>query len=51
MWERGELLASQKPNSWTGCPCGESFGSPDPAGGYVHREHIYAAQATDGIRR
>jgi hypothetical protein len=51
MWERGELLPSQKPNSWMGCPCGERFDSHDPAGSYVHREHIYAAQATDGIRR
>jgi hypothetical protein len=51
MWERGELLPSQKPSSWMGCPCGERFDSHDPAGSYVHREHIYAAQAVDGIRR
>jgi hypothetical protein len=51
MWERGELLPSQKPSSWMGCPCGERFDSHDPAGSYVHREHIYAAQTVDGIRR
>jgi hypothetical protein len=51
MWKRGELLPSQRPNSWMGCPCGERFDSHDPAGSYVHREHIYAAQAVDGIRR
>jgi hypothetical protein len=33
------------------CPCGERFDSHDPAGSYVHREHIYAAQTVDGIRR
>jgi hypothetical protein len=51
MWERGELLPSQKPNSWMGCPCGERFDSHDPAGSYVHRRHIYTAQAVDGMRR
>ena len=32
MWERGELLPSQKPNSMMRCPCGETFDSHDPAG-------------------
>jgi hypothetical protein len=50
MWERGELLPSQKPNSMMRCPCGETFDSHDPAGSYVHRVHIYAMQATDGGR-
>jgi hypothetical protein len=50
MWERGELQPSQKPNSM-GCPCGARFDSHDPVGSYVHRKHIYAAQAIDGIRR
>jgi hypothetical protein len=27
------------------CPCGERFDSHDPAGSYVHRGHIYAAQS------
>jgi hypothetical protein len=51
MWERGERLPSQRPNSWMGCPCGERFDCHDPAGSYVHRGHIYAAKAADGIRR
>ena len=36
MWERGELLPSQKPNSMMRCAYGESFDSHDPAGGYAH---------------
>jgi hypothetical protein len=51
MWERGELLPSQKLNSWMGCPRGERSDSHDPAGSYALRRQIYAAQATDGIRR
>jgi hypothetical protein len=51
MWERGEKLPSQIPTSMMGCPCGVRFDSHDPAGSYVHRGHIYAAQADDGIRR
>ena len=51
MWKRGELLPSQKPNTMMRCPCGERFDSHDPTGSYVHRRHIYAAQAADGIRR
>jgi hypothetical protein len=51
MWERGERLPSQNPNSMMTCPCGEFFDSHDPDGSCVHRGHIYAAQAADGIRR
>src|SRR5882762_5025980 len=51
MWERGERLPSQNPNSMMTCPCGEFFDSHDPDGSYIHRGHIYAAQAADGIRR
>jgi hypothetical protein len=51
MWERGERLPSQSPNSMMTCPCGELFDSHDPDGSYIHRGHIYAAQAADGIRR
>ena len=51
MWERGERLPSQNPNSMMTCPCGEFFDSHDPEGSYVHRRHVYAAKATDGIRR
>ena len=32
-------------------PWGEFFDSHDPEGSYVHRRHIDAARATDGIRR
>src|ERR1700737_1675029 len=49
MWERGERLPSQMPNSLMTCPCGERFDSHDPEGSYVHRGHIYATQAADGI--
>jgi hypothetical protein len=45
MWDRGERFPSQIPSSTMGCPCGERFDSHDPAGSYVHRSHIYAAQA------
>jgi hypothetical protein len=45
MQERGEKLLSQIPTPLMGCPCGERFDSRDPASSYVHREHIYAAQA------
>jgi hypothetical protein len=48
MWERGELLPSQKPNTMMRCPCGERFDSHDPAGSYVHRQHIHAEQANAG---
>jgi hypothetical protein len=51
MWERGEKMPSQIPTSMMGCPCGERFDSHDPAGSYVHRGHIYAAQSAVGIRR
>jgi hypothetical protein len=51
MWAAGELLPSQKPNSMMRCPCGVAFDSHDPDDSYVHRGHIYAAQAADGIRR
>jgi hypothetical protein len=51
MRERGELLPSQNPNTMMRCPCGVTFDSHDPQGSYVHRGHIYAAQAADGIKR
>jgi hypothetical protein len=46
MWERGELLPSQKPNSMMRCPCGLTFDSHDPVGSCVHRQHIYARQTS-----
>jgi hypothetical protein len=51
MWDHSEKMPTQKPNSIMPCPCGARFDSHDPAGSYVHRLHIYAAQAADGIRR
>jgi hypothetical protein len=51
MWKRGERMPSQMPSSLMTCPCGETFDSHDPGGSYVHRVHIYAAQAADAIRR
>jgi hypothetical protein len=51
MWAAGQKLPSQKPSSLMRCPCGVAFDSHDPDGSYVHRGHIYAAQAADGIRR
>ncbi len=45
MWERDERLPSQIPASMMGCPCGARFDSHDPTGSYVHRGHIYEAQA------
>jgi hypothetical protein len=51
MWERGERLQWQIPNSMMRCPCGQRFDSHDPGESYVHRGHIYAKQAIDEIRR
>jgi hypothetical protein len=51
MQPRGEMMSSQRPNTMMRCPCGETFDSHDPAGSYIHRGHIYDAQAADGIRR
>jgi len=51
MWERGERMSTEKPNSIMPCPCGVRFDSHDPDDSYVHRGHIYASQAADGIRR
>jgi hypothetical protein len=50
MWKGGEPLPSQKPNTNMRCPCGERFDSHDPSGSYLHRQHIYEAQARE-IRR
>jgi hypothetical protein len=51
MWERGERMPSQKPNSMMRCPCGETFDSHRLADNRIHVPHIRAAQAADGIRR
>ncbi|GIQ78448.1 hypothetical protein [Bradyrhizobium sp. RD5-C2] len=51
MWARGEKLPSQQPSSLMRCPCGVMFDSHRPAESHVHRQHIYAAQKKDRIRR
>jgi H+/Cl- antiporter ClcA len=33
------------------CPCGARFDSHQPDESYAHRQHIYAKQQSDGIRR
>jgi hypothetical protein len=51
MWERGERMPSQIPSSIMPCPCGARFDSHQPDESYPHRQHIYAKQQSDGIRR
>jgi hypothetical protein len=51
MWERGELLPTQKPNTIMPCSCGARFVSHDPERSYIHREHIYAQYQARQIRR
>jgi hypothetical protein len=42
MWERGERMPTQVPNSMMRCPCGVCFDSHKPDESYPHRQHIYA---------
>jgi hypothetical protein len=51
MWERGERMPSQEPNSLMRCPCGETFDSHTLAHTLIHVPHITAAQQRDGISR
>jgi hypothetical protein len=51
MWERGERMPSQIPNSMMRCPCGETFDGHRLAHTMIHVPHITAAQRLDGIRR
>jgi hypothetical protein len=48
---RGEKLGREIPSTLRRCVCGDVFDEWKPAESYPHRAHIYAAQATDGIRR
>jgi hypothetical protein len=48
MWERGERMPSQRPNSMMPCACGETFDSHRPAHTLIHVPHITAAQRADG---
>jgi hypothetical protein len=43
MWERGEKLPSQKPNSLMRCPCCEVFDSHRLENTVIHVPHITAA--------
>jgi hypothetical protein len=51
MWERGEKMPSQKPNSLMRCACGMTFDSHRPEDNLIHAPHIYASQQRDGVRR
>jgi hypothetical protein len=51
MWERGERMPSQLPNSLMRCPCGETFDSHCLEHTLTHVPHITAAHVADGIRR
>jgi hypothetical protein len=48
MWERGELLPSQEPNSMMRCSCGERFDSHDPASNHVHLPHTMRPKRLTG---
>ncbi|WP_441256427.1 hypothetical protein AB7Z32_23660 [Bradyrhizobium sp. 482_C4_N1_1] len=47
---RGEKLDSEVPSTMRRCVCGVLFDEWKPAESYPHRKHIYAAQATRGVR-
>ena len=51
MWEAGERLPSQKPNSLMRCPCGEVFDSHQLENNLIHVPHITAAHQANKIRR
>jgi hypothetical protein len=42
MWERGEKLPTQPPNSMMRCPCGEMFDSRRLEHNLIHAPHISA---------
>ena len=43
MWDRGELMPSQKPNSMMRCRCGTTFDSHKLEHTLIHVPHITAA--------
>src|SRR6266446_6485792 len=51
MWERGEKLPSQKPNSLMRCPCGEVFDSHRLENTLIHVPHITAEHQAREIDR
>jgi hypothetical protein len=50
MWERGEKMPLQRPNTMMRCPCGESFDSQRLEHTMIHAPHISAAHRADEIR-
>jgi hypothetical protein len=51
MWEAGERMPTQKPNSLTTCPCGKTFDSHRLEHTMIHVPHITKAHQADEIRR
>jgi hypothetical protein len=51
MWERGEKVPTQRPNTMMRCPCGEIFDSHRLEHTLIHVPHISSAQRTNEIRR
>jgi hypothetical protein len=51
MWQRGELMPSQKPNTLMRCACGETFDSHQLGENLVHVPHIIAEFDANEIRR
>jgi hypothetical protein len=51
MWEAGEKLPSQKPNSLMRCPCGEVFDSHRLENTLIHVPHIAAEHQAREIHR
>jgi hypothetical protein len=51
MWEAGEKLPSQKPNSLMRCPCGEVFDSHRLENTLIHVPHITAEHQAREIHR
>ena len=49
MWERGELMPSQKPNSMMRCRCGTTFASHKLEHMLIHVPHITSAHQRDGM--
>jgi hypothetical protein len=50
MWERGEKMPSQHPNSLMRCPCGETFDSHCREHNLIHVPHITTAHRANEIR-
>ena len=51
LWDAGERLPSQKPNSMMRCPCGEMFDGHRLENTLIHVPHITAEQKAREVRR